>query len=178
MISLSRSCVLKIHRFLELEYPLEGAGLLYGRREGGIDNVTWPVVIKNSPNAPANIVQKEDWFEINPLMMLWIDTDARKEGLTMLGSFHSHPNHPARPSPRDLERAWPDLKYMICTVAGDAASGVAKVREWTCWTLNESGKAFAPVVVNILPDQPNVHLEISLFQSRTRQSLSLPPVVK
>lgn len=178
MISLSRSCVRKIHRFLEVEYPLEGAGLLYGRRTGDLDQIVWPVVIKNSEQFPNNIVQREDWFEINPLMMLWIDTEARKDNLTMLGSFHSHPNHPARPSPRDLERAWPDLNYMICTVHGDQQSGPAKVGEWTCWKLNEAGTAFVPVVVRMTPDEPNTFFEVSLFQSKTRQSLELPPMVK
>ena len=34
----------------------------------------------------------------------------------LLGVFHSHPDHPPRPSGRDLEDALPELSYFITNV--------------------------------------------------------------
>jgi proteasome lid subunit RPN8/RPN11 len=178
MISLSRNHVVKILRFLESEYPLEGAGLLYGRRACGVDEVIRPVVVRNGGAGEVHVTQKPDWFEIAPRMMLWIDTDARKDGLMLLGSFHSHPDHPAKPSPRDLERAWPNLNYLICSVRGEPPPGRTAAAEWTCWTLNDAGTAFDPVVVRIVPDLSGAAPDPALYRSRTRESLVLPPMVE
>jgi len=49
------------------------------------------------------------------------------------------PRNPARPSQTDLDRAWPDLVYMIVAIRGGQAA------EWTCWTLNVAAKRFDPV---------------------------------
>ena len=35
---------------------------------------------------------------------------------TLAGFYHSHPNHPARPSYYDLEQAWPTFSYVIISV--------------------------------------------------------------
>lgn len=178
MISLSRSCVRSIHRFLESAYPLEGAGLLYGTRVAGLDTVTRFAAIRNAPGKPPVLTQREDWFEINPLTMLWIDIWARAEGLTMLGSVHSHPDHPARPSPRDLERSWPHVTYMICAVHGERTAGTGAVGEWTCWELNEDTSAFLPVVVRITPASPDPARDAVLFEGREGRPLGAPPVVQ
>ena len=48
-------------------------------------------------------------------------------GRALLGFYHSHPDHPAEPSAFDLEHAWPNMSYVIVSVAGGQA-GV--VRSW------------------------------------------------
>ena len=48
-------------------------------------------------------------------------------GQPLLGFYHSHPDHPAEPSAFDLEHAWPNLSYVIVSVAGGRA-GV--MRSW------------------------------------------------
>lgn len=167
MISLSRSLVSRIHAHLARDYPLEGCGLLYGRREADRDVVLWFAGIRRPADATsASMVRQDpDWFEIDPQAQLWVDTDARKAGLTQLGIVHSHPDHPARPSPRDLERAWPALTYLICSVRGGAAA------EWTCWTLQESPRAFLPVVVELLGDDVPGALPPSLYERREPRPL-------
>ena len=37
-------------------------------------------------------------------------------GLTLVGFYHSHPDHPAEPSAFDLEHAWHNLSYVITSV--------------------------------------------------------------
>lgn len=42
---------------------------------------------------------------------------AREVRGTLAGFYHSHPDHPARPSQHDLEQAWPNLVYVIVAVS-------------------------------------------------------------
>ena len=37
-------------------------------------------------------------------------------GLALVGFYHSHPDHPARPSQHDLDHAWPNFHYVIASV--------------------------------------------------------------
>ncbi len=61
---------------------------------------------------------------------------AREAGLDLLGFYHSHPDHPARPSQYDLDHAWPSLSYVIVSVmAGED-------KRLTSWRLNEDRSAF------------------------------------
>jgi proteasome lid subunit RPN8/RPN11 len=47
------------------------------------------------------------------------DRSARALGLDVVGFWHSHPDHPARPSQFDADRSWADYAYLIVnTVAG------------------------------------------------------------
>ena len=39
-------------------------------------------------------------------------------GGELLGFYHSHPDHPARPSQYDLDHAWPFFSYVIVSVRG------------------------------------------------------------
>ena len=41
---------------------------------------------------------------------------------TLAGFYHSHPDHPARPSQTDLDNAWPNFVYVIVSVAGRHAA--------------------------------------------------------
>jgi proteasome lid subunit RPN8/RPN11 len=55
-------------------------------------------------------------YQISPQDYLQADREARQAGLDIVGFYHSHPDHPARPSQFDLENAWPELVYMIVSV--------------------------------------------------------------
>jgi proteasome lid subunit RPN8/RPN11 len=45
----------------------------------------------------------------------------------LIGFYHSHPDHPARPSQFDLEHAWPNFSYPIVSVLDGRA---ADLRSW------------------------------------------------
>jgi proteasome lid subunit RPN8/RPN11 len=54
----------------------------------------------------------------------------------LLGFYHSHPDHPARPSQFDLDHAWPNFAYVIVSVHSAAA------RQMTVWFLQEDRSSF------------------------------------
>jgi len=62
-------------------------------------------------------------------------TDA---GLDLLGFYHSHPDHPARPSQYDLDHAWPFFSYIIVSVRAGRPEAM------TSWRLREDRSAFDP----------------------------------
>lgn len=148
MISLSRSRVAEVFAYLEGHYPHEACGLFVGRRgegdrpgrpaEGGEDVVTQAPAIPN-----LNTERAADRYELDPRGWMAAEKAARARGEIVLGVYHSHPDHPARPSQTDLDRAWPELVYMIVAIRG------GKAAEWTCWILNESAKRFDPVAVHL-----------------------------
>jgi proteasome lid subunit RPN8/RPN11 len=61
---------------------------------------------------------------------------AREAGLDLLGFYHSHPDHPARPSQYDLDHAWPSLSYVIVSVMAGEDTRL------TSWRLKEDRSAF------------------------------------
>ena len=85
-------------------------------------------------------------FRIGPSDYRLAEARARAVGGTLGGFYHSHPDHPARPSAHDLEQAWPNLIYIIVSVN----SGVA--HELTAWRLLEDRSAFEKV-------EPSWHTE-------------------
>jgi proteasome lid subunit RPN8/RPN11 len=55
-------------------------------------------------------------FLIGPDAYRRAEARATALGRTLIGFYHSHPNHPAIPSAFDLEHAWPNMKYLIVSV--------------------------------------------------------------
>ncbi len=90
-----------------------------------------------------------DRYEIDPADQLRIDTGARQRGLSILGVYHSHPDHPAEPSETDRARAeeiWRATEswlYLILEVAA------GKDASWGSWVLR--GGVFEPEEVRLAP---------------------------
>ena len=61
---------------------------------------------------------------------------ARERGLELVGWYHSHPDHAARPSEFDREHAWPWYSYVIVSVTRDAPG------EMTSWRLADDRSSF------------------------------------
>ena len=57
-------------------------------------------------------------------------------GMEILGFYHSHPDHPARPSGYDCEHAWPWYSYVIVSVERGRAGAL------TNWVLAEDRSQF------------------------------------
>ena len=66
------------------------------------------------------------------------ELEAAKRDLSLVGVFHSHPDHPARPSVYDREHAWPFYSYVIVSIAK------GKAVDMTSWVLDEKISAFSP----------------------------------
>jgi len=100
------------HRIRELAaaaYPNEGCGVLLGRRDG-----TGMLVVDATSARNMWTERSADRYDLDPGDFLRADRDARARGLDVSGIWHSHPDHPARPSQFDTDRAWLDYVYIIC----------------------------------------------------------------
>jgi proteasome lid subunit RPN8/RPN11 len=138
-----------IHSHGEREYPNECCGMLLGRADGDAKEVSEVVPLKNLRLDSARAQEllplddpgresEKNRFLIDPLEQLRVEREARSRGLDVLGYYHSHPDHPARPSNYDREHAWPWYSYVILSVErGNAA-------EMTSWVLSEDRLRFDP----------------------------------
>lgn len=113
-------------------YPREACGILLGASTAAGIAVTRVVPL---PNAMAAESQR-DRFAIDPREMLEWERRASSAGEAIVGIFHSHPDAPARPSPFDLEAAWPGYVYVIASVSA------GKIVETRAWRLDEDGRHF------------------------------------
>jgi len=68
---------------------------------------------------------------------------ARQQGLEVIGWYHSHPDHPARPSDFDREHAWPWYSYVIVSVMS------GKPADMTSWRLNHDRQNYSPENIEI-----------------------------
>ena len=75
-------------------------------------------------------------FLVRPSDYRLAEERARDLDGQLLGFYHSHPDHPARPSQFDLDHAWPTFAYVIVSVASGAA------RDMTVWFLHEDRSRF------------------------------------
>ncbi len=92
-------------------YPNECCGFLLGgdnRDERTIDEI---IVINNAKEG-----DKRRRFEITPKDYLKAEQYAETNNLTLLGVYHSHPNHPSIPSEHDRVVAQPFFSYVIIAV--------------------------------------------------------------
>jgi len=104
---------LLLEKWTALGYPKETCGLLVGRLG---NRHTW--VVRSESTRNVNTERARDRFEVSPQDFLDCDRRARQDGLEVVGCWHSHPDHPARPSKTDQLRAWPDWSYIIVSVRG------------------------------------------------------------
>jgi proteasome lid subunit RPN8/RPN11 len=120
-------------------YPEEGCGVLIGRDEGEARRA---LEARSLGNALED--SRGNRYLISPEQLLAADRDARALGLEVVGFFHSHPDHPARPSAYDLEHAWPYYSYVIVSVSG------GRVVDTTCWRLREDRSRFDPEPIELV----------------------------
>lgn len=108
-------------------YPHECCGALLG--EGDRILATFPL-----PNVTTEGPRRR--FRIDDKDYLASERQASSRGLSLLGFYHSHPDHPAVPSQYDLDHAWPTFVYPIVSVV----NGRAEVLR--AWALKDDRSAF------------------------------------
>ena len=129
------------------EYPNECCGILLGHAEGGSKQVTEVIPLQNLRKQPEKAQEllplnspesesERNRFLIDPREQLHVEKDARTQGLEVLGYYHSHPDHPARPSSYDREHAWPWYSYVILSVRG------GEPQDMTSWVLTDDRSRF------------------------------------
>ena len=119
-------------------YPNECCGLLVGR-DGDRRMVDRLVPMKNAFD------EKEQYhrFTIDPVAMIETEKLAEREGKAVLGFYHSHPDHPARPSEYDRQHVPPWSFYSHVIVAIHQRKPV----DMTSWTMNEETEQFDPQTI-------------------------------
>ena len=89
------------------------------------------------PNTTAEGARRR--FLIGPSDYRMAEGRARELGGQLAGFYHSHPDHPARPSQTDLAAAWPNLTYVIVAVS-EGTPGELK-----SWRLREDRSGFEEI---------------------------------
>jgi proteasome lid subunit RPN8/RPN11 len=113
-------------------YPNEGCGILLGLSELGSTTVV-DVLLTGNAREEAD---QHNRYLIPPQSLLEGELQAERRGLEVVGYFHSHPDHPARPSEFDREHAWPWYSYLILSVRGGEAIASRS------WQLREDRSGF------------------------------------
>lgn len=108
-------------------YPNECCGALMGRDGVASSVYALPNTTDEGPRRRFR-VRPEDYREA--------ERQASQAGGELLGFYHSHPDHPARPSQYDLDHAWPFFSYVIVSVRG------GEPQEMTSWRLRDDRSAF------------------------------------
>src|ERR1051326_1357323 len=120
-------------------FPHECCGALVGSG----DRVTAVVALPNTTEEGPRrrfLVRPSDYREA--------ERRATELNGELLGFYHSHPDHPARPSQYDLDHAWPTFAYIIVSVIAAKSDGLsshggeAATAEMTVWYLKEDRSSF------------------------------------
>ena len=107
-VRLAAAALAAIRREAARAYPHEGCGALIGPAQG---DVTETLALPNQEQGSPRVR-----FTISPKDYLETEASADARGLTLLGFWHSHPDHPARPSQTDRSFAWPGLLTLVIAV--------------------------------------------------------------
>jgi proteasome lid subunit RPN8/RPN11 len=108
-------------------YPHECCGALFGRDGVVTATLALPNTTEEGPRRRF-LVRPGDYREA--------ETRAVTLRAELLGFYHSHPDHPSRPSQFDLDHAWPFFSYIIISVREGTPEDL------TSWRLREDRSAF------------------------------------
>ena len=130
-------------------YPHECCGALLGRDSNAVLDGD------RAKGAPAReilqlfpLINRRDdsprnRFSVTAEDVLAAEKAAREQSLEVVGWYHSHPDHPARPSDYDRDHAWPWYSYIIVSVQNGAPQNM------TSWRLNDDRAGFSPEGIEI-----------------------------
>jgi len=124
-------------------YPYECCGALLGTDHDGL---------ANDPNRESRKVSREvlslfplvnrrddsprNRFAVTADDVREAEKAASAQGLEVIGWYHSHPDHPAKPSDFDRDHAWPWYSYIIISVH----TGVPQ--DMTSWRLKDDRSGY------------------------------------
>ncbi len=133
-LMIERAQLGQLTQHVEQTYPYEGGGWLIGRA----DELGRKAVTEIRPIANQR-ARADQHNRILITDQLYREGEAYAEGkdLMLIGFFHSHPDHPARPSEFDREHALPWWSYLIISVEQGKSADVLS------WELREDRSAFS-----------------------------------
>jgi proteasome lid subunit RPN8/RPN11 len=117
-------------------YPHECCGALLGRDTEVADRRVYREIHALHPLVNRRDDSPKNRFSVTSQDVLDAEKAARQQGLEVVGWYHSHPDHPARPSQYDRDHAWPWYSYIIVSVANRIPG------EMTSWRLTDDRAEF------------------------------------
>jgi proteasome lid subunit RPN8/RPN11 len=117
-------------------YPHECCGAILGR-----DGEAAREVLDLMPLANRRNDSPRNRFEVTAEDVRLAEKAARAQNLDLIGWYHSHPDHPARPSEFDRDHAWPWYSYVIISVQS------GQPRDMNSWRLRDDRSAYDPEAI-------------------------------
>ena len=141
MISVTISQALRARIFEQLQktYPNEGGGFLLGVQSSDTVNVS-------DVRPVENVFTSEEQYHryaMTPADWMKLEDEADAKGLTLVGYYHSHPDHPAVPSEFDREHALPNFRYLITSVQQGRAA------DFRAWQLSDDRSHFEELTLHV-----------------------------
>jgi proteasome lid subunit RPN8/RPN11 len=124
-------------------YPHEVCGALLGREVAGDGARREVIAVLPLENRREDSPRNR--FSLTPEDVRRAEGAACEQGLELLGWYHSHPDHPARPSEFDREHAWPWYSYVIVSVVA------RQPQEMTSWRLEDDRTGYQVEEIQITP---------------------------
>ena len=141
MLKIKKEHIDEIRKQGEKGYPYEICGFMLGEIDykNNIRKVKEILQVENQNKERAN-----DRFEISPKDYLKVENYADENNIQIIGIYHTHPDHPDRPSETDLMFAQPDMSYIIMSVNN------GKAENWRSWELDLNKNEFKEEKVEII----------------------------
>jgi proteasome lid subunit RPN8/RPN11 len=117
----------------------EECGFLFGLHEP-----EQKVILKGLKVSNSSSSDRTTHFEISAKAYLQAERFAEEECMSLLGVYHSHPDHPAVPSVKDRENAQPYFSYVILSIWNKKFGGVRS------WRLTENRAQFEEEAINLI----------------------------
>jgi proteasome lid subunit RPN8/RPN11 len=132
--TLSPEIAAKIRSHGAETYPHECCGALLGREVADDlrEIVALFPLVNRRDDSPRNR------FSVTSDDVRDAEKAARQQGVDVLGWYHSHPDHPAKPSQYDQDHAWPWYSYVIVSVAN------GEPQDMSSWRLADDRSQFTP----------------------------------
>jgi proteasome lid subunit RPN8/RPN11 len=92
-------------------YPNECCGAMLGSIDDGVKTVSVAIALENSFTG-----EQGARYEIRQEDLLKADAEARRQGLDLVGIFHSHPDCDAYFSKTDLENSCPWYSFVVLSI--------------------------------------------------------------
>jgi proteasome lid subunit RPN8/RPN11 len=138
-VTISAALQSRIFEQLQRTYPNEGGGFLLGEiRE---DHTTIRDI-----HPVENVFASEEQYHryaMTPTDWMRLEDEADAKGLSLVGYYHSHPDHPAIPSEFDRVHALPNFRYIITSVQQ------GKAADFRAWQLSEDRSRFDELSLRI-----------------------------
>ena len=138
-VAISAALRTRIFEQLQQSYPNEGGGFLLGESQGESITVRDVRPVKNV------FASEEQYhrYAMTPRDWAKLEDEADAKGLTLVGYYHSHPDHPAVPSDFDRAHALPNFRYLITSVRQ------GKAAELRAWQLSDDRSRFDELSLRI-----------------------------